>query len=303
MESSFREQELECARLFNSFGQTYHVCSPENFEIVFRNVEEFKDGMGILAICSKLFPGIRIYTFQLMNNHFHIILSGGKIEIDEFILYFKLRLQKYFDVAGRSVPIKKMEIKVFLIDNLDYFRAAVAYNNRNGFVINDNFSPYTYPWGANSCFFSRLMMNYYLKCRKALTVNEIRSIFHSKAGDNIKDLYSLDGCVSPLSFCDISAAEKTFRNEKQYFYFISKKVETYGEIAKSIGEMISFTDEDIYQVVCAKTMEICGSRNPAVLDSDSRIQIAKHLHYTYHANNKQIQRMLKIDRSILDSMF
>jgi len=303
MAVSFREMECACEKVFQSFGPTYHVCSSEDFEIIFRNDDDFRAGMGILAICCKLFPIITIHTFQLMNNHFHIVLSGQRNDIDGFLSMFTYRLQKYFEFEGRFLPIKNIKVNIFTINSLSYFRSAVAYDNRNGFVVNDNCSPYSYPWGANRCFYNIAMLQYYRKCRKVMTTTEIRSIFHSKDADGVKTLYCLDGCVSPLSFCDIAAVEHTFRNEKQYFYAISKNVESYGDIAKDIGEMVVYTDEDIYMIACGISVELFSSKNLSLLDADSKIQIARLLHTKYRAGNKQIHRVLKIGLNVLESMF
>lgn len=303
MEQSFQYREHTCEQVFSSLEPVFHICSQEDYEIIFSCREDYVAGMGILGIVCKLFPEIHLYTFQLMSNHFHLVIGGNERDIQEYLKLFKLRLQKYFEKKGRFVPICKMKFTLFPVGSLDYFRAAVAYVNRNGFVADGSYSPYSYPWGANTSFFNRILGHYYVKCRVNVPVQGIRSLFHSKMGDGIKDLYMLDGCVAPLSFCSIDQAERTFRDERHYFYCVSRNVESYGAIAKETGERISYTDEDIFQIVSKKSFELCGSRMPSLLDSSSKMELARQLHYDYNASNKQIQRMLKIDASVLNSLF
>jgi len=303
MALSFREKEEVCHRLFESVTPVYHVCSSENFEILFTEDSEFEAGISILGVCSKLFLRVIIYTFQLMSNHFHLIVGGDEMEIKGFLREFKRRLQKYLETRGRYISLGKMETKLFPIDNLEYFRVAVAYVNRNGFVANGSFSPFSYPWGASNCFFNKTMRNYYERCRKNMTNHNIRLLIHSKKADHIKDLYSLDGYVSPLSFCKIEVAEDLFRDERSYFYQISKNVESYGRIAKDIGEMICYTDEDVFQIARQKATEIAGTANLSHLDRDGKMKLARILHFDYNSSNRQIHRILKIDIPVLESMF
>jgi len=70
-----------------------------------------------------------------------------------------------------------------------------------------------------------------------------------------------------------------------------------------IGEDYFMTDDDIYLVIRSLSKNLFDVNDPKLLPLDQKMQIAKRLHYDYHSGNNQIQRMLKIDRGLLDSMF
>ena len=113
----------------------------------------------------------------------------------------------------------------------------------------------------------------------------------------------LDGYVSPISFCDIDTGESLFRNARQYFIRISKSVESYKDIADVIGESIYYTDDDLFMV--AKQISSAQYNEPRLplLPYDSKIKIAKTLHFNYNASNKQIQRLLSLDAVVVSSLF
>ena len=76
MESKeFARLENLCQSRFREVGICFHVCSQENYPVLFHNEEEFKAAMNIVAFAAFLFPDVRIFTFEIMANHFHFALS------------------------------------------------------------------------------------------------------------------------------------------------------------------------------------------------------------------------------------
>jgi len=303
MSQSFSQRESACEMHFGLLPTVYHCVSPENYELIFTNEAEYSDAMLIVGVCSQFFAAMRILTFQLMSNHFHFVLSGDKSEVEEFISLFKGRLLKYFAHKGRSLDNGQLAFKLYPVGDLDYCRATIAYCNRNGFVVNDNVTPFSYPWGANCCYFNPMLKRCYDTGKRIPKVAEIRSVFHGKSGDIAKNIYMLDNVVSPFSFCDYITGEKMFRDAKHYFYAVSKNVESYRQIATTISESISYTDDDIFAISRKLSKEKFNESSPILLQSRDKIELAKTLHYDYNAGKKQIQRLLKLDAGILESMF
>ena len=61
----FAEREKLCQKYFEELGEVYHVCTPENHPLLFKNKEDFKIGMSLFALCVLKFPEIKIITFLL----------------------------------------------------------------------------------------------------------------------------------------------------------------------------------------------------------------------------------------------
>lgn len=267
IKKTFYSREQECSDLFYSFGRVYNAATPENHPLVFKTDEDFCAGMSILAVCAKMFPHIRIFAFQLMSNHVHF------------------------------------QLKLFLISDLQYFRNAIVYSNRNGFVVNDNVTPFSYPWGISPYFFQPLLVRLAQSSAKPIGVVQLRQLMHSRSADAYKDTMTIDGYASPLEFCDIASAEGCFRDAKHYFYLISRNIESYSNVAKSLGESIYYTDNDLFASAQKKALEQFGSKDLQTLTASQKIELARYLHYNYNAGDNQLQRMLRIDLEVLKALF
>ena len=96
VENRYR-REYECESVFHKMGTIFNANTPENYPVVFSTDEQFKAGMTILAVCAKMYPEIKIYAFQLMSNHIHLVVGGDRQTIQEFFAYYVERLGRYFD--------------------------------------------------------------------------------------------------------------------------------------------------------------------------------------------------------------
>ena len=295
--------DFECAKIFAGLAECYHLCTPEDFDLVFANTEDFKYGMSLIGLCSKVFPDIKLLTFELMSNHMHLVLAGKEDRITSLFCMIKKFLVKHFTNTDRWIHWDKFSSKLIKIESLENFRNVIAYVNRNGFVVHPEWVPFSYPWGANRFYFCPEAKIRHKN--EAVPMKQIsrQTIAHSRKFDYVEGLMVLDGYVSPISFCDIDTGESLFRNARQYFIRISKSVESYKDIADVIGESIYYTDDDLFMV--AKQISSAQYNEPRLplLPYDSKIKIAKTLHFNYNASNKQIQRLLSLDAVVVSSLF
>lgn len=292
--------EMECESAFRRMGQVFNANTPENHPVIFKTESDFKSAMSILAICVKIHPGIKVYAFQIMSNHIHLVVGGSEGAIRLFFSFFVSRLNKFF---RGEVSLDGFTLKLFPVSDMAYFRNAVSYVNRNGFVVNNDVTPFSYPWGSSRYFFQPLALSYHELTGRTIGITALRTIIHSRTCDNLKDMKIVDGYISPLEYCHIKEAENVFRDAKQYFYAISRNVETYSEVAKSIGESIFYTDTDMYNVALKMAKEHFGRHDLRTLPAEAKIEIAKRLHYDYNAGDKQIQRLLSIEAYVMKALF
>lgn len=251
VENRYR-REYECESVFHKMGTIFNANTPENHPVVFSTDEQFKAGMTILAVCAKMYPEIKIYAFQLMSNHIHLVVGGDRQTIQEFFAYYVERLGRYFD------------------NRMDFFQPLVE--------------------------------RYVKLAGKAIGNASLRALMHTKASDKFYCLKIVDGFVSPLEFLDIETAESIFRDAKQYFYLISRKVESYSEVAKSIGEAIYYNDNDLYMAAMKISAENYNCRDPKILPAAEKIELARRLYFDYNASEKQLQRLISIDANLLKTV-
>ena len=77
----------------------------------------------------------------------------------------------------------------------------------------------------------------------------------------------------------------------------------YSEVAKSIGEALFYNDNDLYTAAVKLSMECYGCRDPRILPSAAKLELARRLHYDYNADEKQLQRLISIDANLLKALF
>ena len=295
---SFNESERLCQSLFDSYEDIWHLWTPENHGLIFPDDDSFKTGMNIIGISSCLFPDIVIITFELMTNHLHGTMAGKEQRIKLFFATIK-----YFLKRKLCADLTNWDCRLRKIESIIDARNVITYNNRNGFLINEDESPYSYPWGANRYFFNpEAKARFYANC-STFGFDERRKACASHKADSIKNLKKLDGYVSPLSFCDIEAGEGLFRNASHYFYELSKNIESQKKIAEEIGERIFYTDNELFRVVVSLSNGKYNVDKPSLLPRDAKVEVAKTLHYDYNATNKQIIRMLNMDIYTVNALF
>ena len=295
---SFRERESLCLSCYSQAGAVYHACTSENYPLVFRSDSDFKIGMDLFAVCSLRNRQLRILAFELMTNHIHIVIIGLAEDIERFFSEYKKLLAR-----ALGVSLDGFCLKLHQISDLENLRNVIAYVNRNGAMVDEDVTVYSYQWGTNRFYFNDEAKLRFNVSARQLKSCDIREITHSRKYDEVKDVMAVDGYASPLSFCDISLGEDMFRSARHYFTKVSRHVESYEQIAKLIGESVYYTDDDLFQIVCSLSRNRYGCNSPTLLPHKEKVELAKTLRTEYNANNKQIQRMLKLDQSVLTALF
>ena len=308
MGRTFNEKESRCSFIFNytirEFGAFFHLCTPgTNQSVIFSRVEDYTFAMTLIAICSYECQGIAILTFELMSNHIHVVLAGTEEEARRFFSLFKKRYKRYLALTRSSVDLSGFEIQVIPIETLDSLRNQLCYTNRNNYIVNPDFTPFTYPYGANSYYFNpqakRLMDSYF----RDLTVAAKRDLTHSKNIDYPEKWAVIDGYFSPSSYCSLDIGEGVFRDARHYFHKVSRDIESYKEIASTLGDLVYYTDDELVSVTYLISSRDYGGIKPNLLGYNEKIDIAKKLHYEYKADNAKIARILKLREDSLDQIF
>ena len=290
--------------IFSNYAPFWHLWTPENHEVIFSDGETFHAGMNIFAIAAICSPAVRIVTFELMSNHLHVTLSGEEEAARAFFLLFREFLARYLRRQGRSIDFQSFECSLRGLTTLDDLRNVIAYNNRNGFLVNPDETPFSYPWGANSYYFNRHAAERFRESVDFLTKRD-RSLFVASRLTKKMDtrMTLVDGHICPLSYCDIGLWERLFWDAHQYLYRITKNVEALKAIAEEIGETVFYSDDELFSAVCQISKGQYGIPLPSQLPASAKIEVAKIMKSGYHANNKQIRRMLKLDAKVVDNLF
>ena len=299
---TFHEAESACEYRFRQLGKCWHLYTPEEFEIIFSKDDEFRAGMTLFALCALSFTQIQILTFEWMNNHLHVTLVGEKSDIHLFFKMLSTLLGRYLRKEGRTVSLSSWNYELRSITDLKDLRSVIAYNNRNGFLVNDAETPFTYPWGANRFFFNRYTWKEHERSKERLRIRSIWNEYHTRMFDNLSGLVMIDGYVSPLEYCNIRAAEGLFRDAHQYFHAVSRDLDAQRRIARELGDRVIYTDNEMYSAVAELCRTTYSVNSPSVLPKEAKIEVARKMHYEYNASGKQIARILRLAPELVSAL-
>ena len=302
--STFYEKESICEQLFNDVGPFWHLYTDgTKMEIAFSGDEEKKQVMTAIAVEEKSSENIMLITFEVMENHLHMIMTGECDSCLEFFSRLKRRIIRVFSSAEKKVDWSKFQASILPIDNLKSLRNEIIYVNRNAFVASPEHTPYNYPWGGGCAYF-----NPFMNFLPALTVAQLgcnRARYLTKCRDvsKLSNLKFVDDVVFIPSFCRIDIGEALFRDARSYFGQLTRNAEAFSQIAERLHDAIFMTDDELMAVAFKYATNKFGNGQLTLLQADQKIQLARELHFKYNATNQQLRRMLKLDMKILQEMF
>ena len=306
---SFYEKEDRCRRVFEltlrQYGGVWHLCTPGGKQpIIFKDPEDYVFAMTLMAMCAFDCPPVQVITFIIMSNHIHVVLCGSEADVLAFFTLFKRRFQRYLAEKGQRTDLSHFACeKPIPIDTLESLRNQICYTNRNNFVVDPDQMPFSYPYGANGCYFLPVVQNRRDACFGELTLREKRRLVHAREVGYPGTYIVTDGYFSPMSFCRLDIGEAVFRDARHYFNKLSKDVESYRGIAAQLGDRIFYTDDELYDIVKRICKEKHAGQRPGLLGKNEKLELARLLRYDYNADNAKIMRMLSLPMALLDQLF
>ena len=70
-----------------------------------------------------------------------------------------------------------------------------------------------------------------------------------------------------------------------------------------IGDSLYLSDNEMYSVLRKISYDRFGTFALTKLDSNAKYELAKCMHFDYHASNSQVSRILRMDIYDVDNMF
>ena len=293
---TFTEMERACEATFANGGPYWHAyTSGKSTPILFTGAADFVLGMNIIAQAVALFTGVKILAFEVMDNHFHFVISAERSEIFKFWAHIIKRMGRWFPL------MKDLVLQLKPIENLQSLRNTIVYVNRNGYVANPDHTPFSYPWGTGR--------HYFLDAPTGIKLsdcgfNEKREMFRCRTPELPLDWEVLPGgFVSPSSYCAIKFGTALFRNAHHYFSMLTKNVEAYSELAEELDDGEFLTDAELFTQITKIIREKYGLECLRDLTKAQKLDLARVLHYDWRSSNGQIRRILGLSQYEVDALF
>lgn len=312
--NSFSDFERDCQAAFLSRGKAYHAyTSGKEMPILFTTPQEQAFVMNVIAYAAFRFNGlIKIIAFTVMDNHLHFLIIGEKECIDNFFNCLNKKLKRTIPEAGRMKPSFKP------IKDMNGMRNNIVYINRNGFVANPGYTPFSYPWGTGRYYFNAMECNgsygeipFELK-RSMLRgrVEKFPSDWQVMGTGTTKSTVAAGTTdtgtiahIAPPSFCDIRLGMAMFRDAHHYFAAVSKNVEAYSDLALELDDGEFLTDQELFSRLLQIVRGQYHVASIRELTKTQRFDLARTLHYDYRSSNGQIRRILDLTQYEVDSLF
>ena len=301
---NFADKELQCRQTFDQHGPYWHIATPGiSTEILFTNNDEYKFGMSLMAE-SACVTGIKTFSFSVMSNHLHNLCEARhKQKCIDFLDHYATRLKRFYALKGRSLNLKGFVCDPVPVLTLQAMRNNIAYIDRNGYVVNPERTPYSYPWGTGFLYFGYSPSLIPSTPYSSLTIREKREILHSREISLPDSLSVRNGFIAPESFVDWKTGRVFFRDAHQYFNLLSKNREAYAEFAALYRDSIVLTDDEMFSAAFSSATEDYNVKKLDELSQEQKKALARKLHFDYRAGNAQISRILKLDKTLLQEMF
>jgi len=298
---NYLEAERLCQTTFDKSGNWYHLyTNGKETRSFLVDDDDFRFCVNLLARCAIVCRGMIIAAFAVMDNHIHIVISGDKSIIEIFFKSFRRRLSVYLSAKySRGIPDTfKMQLKE--IPDLKTMRNTIAYVHRNGYVVNPQHTPFSYPWSSGTGYFifaqkSEVLSNY--------SIDTQRQMFKGLVPPELKDAEITNGCITPASFCATKFGMSLFRDAHHYFSLISKGVESYGSIATELNDGEFLTDQELFAEIIKILNNQYSGAKISMLSNAQKLDLAKTLHFKYHSSNSQIRRILGISQYDINQLF
>ena len=297
---TFRESEQRCEQTFLHAGKWWHLfTNGKETPVIFTCDDDFRFAINLLARCAVECPLMKIVAFEVMSDHIHIAASGERDNLLAFFRLFRRRLARYF--SNRSTPLPdSFQPTLKEIADLRSLRNTIVYINRNGYVVDPSFTPFSYPWGTGRYYYNDI------PCVDAVSnysTRELRTLLKCDTPGVPPDFKIINGHISPTSFCAIKFGMAMFRDAHHYFALLTKNVEAYSELAAELDDGEFLTDAELFTQVWKIVREKYKLERLSDLSKAQKQDLARALHYDWRSSNGQIRRILGLSQYEVDSLF
>lgn len=299
--TSFSDKERQCELTFASHPKWWHMYTPgKSTTIIFTGCEDFRFAMNLLARCSKEAPDIVIVAFAVMSNHIHIVLACEESRAVEFFQLFRKRLARYMAFHSEIRLPREFQMELKPIKDLKTMRSTIAYVNRNGYVADSHYTPFSYPWSSGKYCFNTIPAHTTLS---EYSDAQIRSWFRGRKPNLPASTKMENGHVLPIEWCAVPTGMAMFRDAHHYFSMVSKNIEAYSEVSESIGDDEFLTDSEAFALATRIIRDAYNADRVKDLTKAQLMDVARSLHFDYHSSNGQIRRVLGLSQYEVDSLF
>lgn len=254
----------------------YHLCLDRlEGRWLFHTPEDYRLGMASIALAYLKF-GILVYAFELMPNHLHLIIRGTGEQCIRTFSFIKRRLSEQLLRRGYPALPEDYGFKIIPIPGLDALKSQILYTLRNPYE-KDFCIPGGHLWGSGYLYFNELADFIRGNQVSAMHKADVRRM----AGSNEKlpdnwEIHPILG-ILPRNYIQADKVEKLFSSAKEYLTRLVKEYETMVKIARSLEEVVEFSEAEIRDLVNTELRNSYPGRPFKSISQDEKCKVAVRL--------------------------
>ena len=259
-------------------------------DLWFRDDEDFRVGMNLVAVQAACCPDVVVLAFILMSNHVHFVLSGSRWEVESFVQQFKHRYSIYYS--------RRWGIREFLrLNGVDFKEIpyedeaperAIAYVQMNCVAANICSHPSQYLYGTGDVFFSQKKVAG--PRLGELSARARARLLHTYEPLPLKWHLGPEGFIPPYEYVDVGAVETLFRKPTRMNYFLASSSKARKRL-ESEEHLPAFRD----QIILAALPDLCrslfGKDMFQELLQEERTELMRQIRFRFSADVNQIARV------------
>ncbi len=272
-----RKERADCRSLKKGY---YHLSTDGRWEgSLFYTKEQYAYGMCLIGILTLLFD-IRIYSFTLMSNHVHIILSGtGSACLDAFD-YLRRKISARLVKDGYPPLPEDYWFKLVPVDDPEQMKRDFIYVDRNPYE-KHICVPGGYPWGTGYLHYSFVGDMLIGDRAGTLSGRELERRTGTRMSFPEHWQFHPQYGLLPASFIDNSLFTKLFRVPKEYLTNLVKDYESAVQVARSLDESPEYSEEETRDIVETLLQKYYANSSLSKLSPDKKGRLAVILKKEY----------------------
>jgi hypothetical protein len=264
---------------------------------LFHTREQYAYGMIVIGLLT-LHADIIIYSFSLMPNHVHIILSGNGGACLKAFDYLRNKLSTRLKLDGYATLPDDYWFKLTPVDEPEQMKNNFIYVDRNAYerLI---CIPAGYPWSSSYLHFSLIGKMIRGHRADSFSKRELERMTGSRT--NIPphwEFHATHGLL-PSSFIDNSLFFRLFNNPKDYESRLVKDYEAYVKVGKALDEPPEFSKIEINDIVERLVLDLYPGRKLRQLSNDQKGRLAILLMKNYNLKSFDIASAINVSEHIV----
>lgn len=276
----------------------YHLCFDHLAgRLMFNTDEAYRLAMCSVALVTLKFS-VKIYAFELMPNHLHIILSGTGKACCQAFSYLKRRISEQLIQEGYDALPPKLGFLLVPIQDRNQMQDLIIYLLRNPYE-KGYCMPGGHLWGSGYLLFNELAAC--LVGRKAgeMSARELYRSIHSTVKLPSEWVIHPQLGILPASFVCIGKVRQQFPSVKELFTRAVKDYETFVRISDSVGEEIEFSEKEVKDIVYSESARMFPGKLIRDLLKDEKLRLAVCLHVKFHLDTSVVASALSLSSHLV----